>query len=137
MAGWENGAAILERNSENSRAAADPLQLITHGADQQTMRRGTSAVGANQLGALIGNAGDLVTGLAIVGKILEEHGGKLELFDAPDVAKGGRGAWMRLRFAAAEIVGGESSESEGTRDNSKAAGGGEAEPRIRLVASER
>jgi two-component system nitrogen regulation sensor histidine kinase NtrY len=73
-------------------------------------------------------------GLAIVGKILEEHGGKLELFDAPDVANGGRGAWMRLRFAAAEVT---STESEGTRDNSKAAGAGEAEPRIRLVAGER
>ena len=73
-------------------------------------------------------------GLAIVGKILEEHGGKLELSDAPDVANGGRGAWMRLRFAAAEVT---STESEGTRDNSKAAGGGEAEPRIRLVAGER
>jgi two-component system nitrogen regulation sensor histidine kinase NtrY len=76
-------------------------------------------------------------GLAIVGKILEEHGGKLELFDAPDVAHGGRGAWLRLRFAAAEIVSGEYSDSEGTRDNAKATGAGEAEPRIRLVASER
>src|SRR5262245_53197441 len=73
-------------------------------------------------------------GLAIVGKILEEHGGKLELFDAPDVANGGRGAWMRLRFAAAEIV---SEYPEGTKDNSTAAGAGEAEPRMRLVASER
>jgi two-component system, NtrC family, nitrogen regulation sensor histidine kinase NtrY len=76
-------------------------------------------------------------GLAIVGKILEEHGGKLELFDSPAVATGGRGAWMRLRFAAAEVTSNEYSESEGTRDNSKAAGPGEAEPRIRLVASER
>jgi two-component system, NtrC family, nitrogen regulation sensor histidine kinase NtrY len=76
-------------------------------------------------------------GLAIVGKILEEHGGRLELFDAPDVAHGGRGAWLRLRFAAAEIVSGEYSDSEGTKDNAKATGAGEAEPRIRLVASER
>ena len=76
-------------------------------------------------------------GLAIVGKILEEHGGKLELFDSPAVATGGRGAWMRLRFAAAEVTGTEYSESGGTRDNSKAAGAGEAEPRIRLVAGER
>jgi len=76
-------------------------------------------------------------GLAIVGKILEEHGGRLELSDAPDVADGGRGAWMRLRFAAAQTVSGEYSESEGTKDNSKAIGAGEAEPRMRLVASER
>ncbi|HKF99709.1 MAG TPA: ATP-binding protein, partial [Xanthobacteraceae bacterium] len=76
-------------------------------------------------------------GLAIVGKILEEHGGKLELFDAPEVTQGGRGAWMRLRFAAAEIVSGEYSESEGTKDNSKTTDAGEAEPRMRLVVSER
>ena len=76
-------------------------------------------------------------GLAIVGKILEEHGGKLELFDAPEVAQGGRGAWMRLRFAAAEIISTDYSDTEGTKDNAKAADMGEAEPRIRLVASER
>ncbi|MGE0749262.1 MAG: ATP-binding protein [Variibacter sp.] len=40
-------------------------------------------------------------GLAIVERILEEHGGGIELNDAPAVATGGRGAWMRLRFAAA------------------------------------
>ncbi|MDQ0345983.1 sensor histidine kinase NtrY-like [Ancylobacter vacuolatus] len=34
-------------------------------------------------------------GLAIVGKIMEEHGGGIELDDAPH----GRGAWVRLRFA--------------------------------------
>jgi two-component system nitrogen regulation sensor histidine kinase NtrY len=48
-------------------------------------------------------------GLAIVGRILEEHGGGMELFDAPDVASGGRGAWVRLRFAA-ESVGSISTE---------------------------
>jgi len=76
-------------------------------------------------------------GLAIVGKILEEHGGKLELFDAPSVVNGGRGAWMRLRFAAAEIVTSEHFDSAGTKDGSRAAGAGEAEPRMRLVAGER
>jgi two-component system nitrogen regulation sensor histidine kinase NtrY len=39
-------------------------------------------------------------GLAIVGKILEEHGGALELHDAAERFPGQRGAWMRLRFAA-------------------------------------
>ncbi|MGE3898835.1 MAG: ATP-binding protein [Variibacter sp.] len=39
-------------------------------------------------------------GLAIVERILEEHGGGIELNDAPAVSTGGRGAWMRLRFAA-------------------------------------
>lgn len=33
-------------------------------------------------------------GLAIVGKIMEEHGGSIELNDSPD----GRGAWIRLRI---------------------------------------
>ncbi|GGF83325.1 PAS domain-containing sensor histidine kinase [Azorhizobium oxalatiphilum] len=35
-------------------------------------------------------------GLAIVGKIMEEHGGGIELYDAPE----GRGAWIRLRIRA-------------------------------------
>ncbi|MDQ0468734.1 two-component system nitrogen regulation sensor histidine kinase NtrY [Labrys wisconsinensis] len=37
-------------------------------------------------------------GLAIVGKIMEEHGGGIELLDAPAVATGGRGALLRLWF---------------------------------------
>jgi two-component system nitrogen regulation sensor histidine kinase NtrY len=37
-------------------------------------------------------------GLAIVRKIMEEHGGTIELLDAPSVQAGGRGAMMRLRF---------------------------------------
>ncbi|MEM7300257.1 MAG: PAS domain-containing sensor histidine kinase [Pseudomonadota bacterium] len=41
-------------------------------------------------------------GLAIVGKILEEHGGHIELLDAPEVAKGGRGAMMRLVLPVAK-----------------------------------
>jgi two-component system, NtrC family, nitrogen regulation sensor histidine kinase NtrY len=40
-------------------------------------------------------------GLAIVGRILEEHGGGIELHDAAEMNAGQRGAWMRLRFAAA------------------------------------
>jgi len=35
-------------------------------------------------------------GLAIVGKIMEEHGGGIELNDSPE----GRGAWIRLRLKA-------------------------------------
>ena len=38
-------------------------------------------------------------GLAIVGKILEDHGGGIELHDAAEKGPGRRGAWMRLRFA--------------------------------------
>ncbi len=39
-------------------------------------------------------------GLAIVGKILEDHGGGIELRDASEKRDGQRGAWMQLRFAA-------------------------------------
>ncbi|MEO8676720.1 MAG: ATP-binding protein, partial [Casimicrobiaceae bacterium] len=35
-------------------------------------------------------------GLAIVTKIIEEHGGRVELLDAPSVASGGRGAMIRV-----------------------------------------
>ncbi|MCF8477093.1 MAG: PAS domain-containing sensor histidine kinase [Pseudolabrys sp.] len=40
-------------------------------------------------------------GLAIVGRILEEHGGGLELRDAAEKFTGQRGAWVRMKFAAA------------------------------------
>jgi two-component system nitrogen regulation sensor histidine kinase NtrY len=43
-------------------------------------------------------------GLAIVGKILEDHGGGIELRDAADKKPGARGAWMRLRFAAEPVA---------------------------------
>jgi two-component system, NtrC family, nitrogen regulation sensor histidine kinase NtrY len=39
-------------------------------------------------------------GLAIVNRILEEHGGRLDLRDAAEKFPGARGAWMQLRFAA-------------------------------------
>ena len=50
-------------------------------------------------------------GLAIVGRILEEHGGSIELRDASDKIPGQRGAWMRMYFA---------SESTATDDNKSA-----------------
>ena len=34
-----------------------------------------------------------------MGRVLEDHGGKIELHDAADIRPGQRGAWMRLRFA--------------------------------------
>jgi two-component system nitrogen regulation sensor histidine kinase NtrY len=40
-------------------------------------------------------------GLAIVGRIIEDHGGSIELRDAGDKISGQRGAWVRIRFAAA------------------------------------
>jgi two-component system nitrogen regulation sensor histidine kinase NtrY len=43
-------------------------------------------------------------GLAIVGRILEEHGGVIELRDAAEKFPGQRGAWVSLRFAAEPIA---------------------------------
>ncbi len=41
-------------------------------------------------------------GLAIVGRIVEDHGGSIELHDAAGKIPGQRGAWVRVRFAAAD-----------------------------------
>ena len=41
-------------------------------------------------------------GLAIVQKIMEDHGGRIDLLDSPEVALGGRGAMMQLTLPLAE-----------------------------------
>jgi two-component system nitrogen regulation sensor histidine kinase NtrY len=43
-------------------------------------------------------------GLAIVTKIIEEHGGRVELLDAPAVATGGRGAMIRITLPRLEVA---------------------------------
>ncbi|HVY18528.1 MAG TPA: PAS domain-containing sensor histidine kinase [Bauldia sp.] len=43
-------------------------------------------------------------GLAIVTKIIEEHGGRVELLDAPAVAMGGRGAMIRITLPRADVA---------------------------------
>jgi two-component system nitrogen regulation sensor histidine kinase NtrY len=43
-------------------------------------------------------------GLAIVGRVLEEHGGHIELRDASEQVPGARGAWMQLRFTAEPLA---------------------------------
>src|SRR5471032_1148899 len=43
-------------------------------------------------------------GLAIVGRIVEDHGGSIELRDAADRIPGQRGAWVRIQFASAGKV---------------------------------
>ncbi|MGH6784871.1 MAG: ATP-binding protein, partial [Sphingomicrobium sp.] len=60
-------------------------------------------------------------GLAIVGKILEEHGGGIELRDASEKTPGARGAWVRLRFAAGEVTSTDAPETEASM--TKTAGG--------------
>ncbi len=42
-------------------------------------------------------------GLAIVRKIIEDHGGVLELHDAPETFHGGRGAMIRVKVPASEL----------------------------------
>jgi two-component system, NtrC family, nitrogen regulation sensor histidine kinase NtrY len=42
-------------------------------------------------------------GLAIVRKIIEDHGGRIELLDAPAVASGGHGAMVRFRLPFADV----------------------------------
>ena len=53
-------------------------------------------------------------GLAIVGRIVEDHGGSIELRDAADKTPGQRGAWVRVRFTAA----GHAEASEPEKQNS-------------------
>jgi two-component system nitrogen regulation sensor histidine kinase NtrY len=43
-------------------------------------------------------------GLAIVTKIVEDHGGRIELLDSPEVAKGGRGALIRITLPRIETA---------------------------------
>jgi two-component system nitrogen regulation sensor histidine kinase NtrY len=43
-------------------------------------------------------------GLAIVGRILEEHGGGIELRDAAEKFPDQRGAWMRLKFTTEPVA---------------------------------
>jgi two-component system nitrogen regulation sensor histidine kinase NtrY len=56
-------------------------------------------------------------GLAIVRKVLEDHGGSIELLDAPQVAEGGHGAMMRLFLPADDTA---ASSARGTRDKAAA-----------------
>jgi two-component system nitrogen regulation sensor histidine kinase NtrY len=52
-------------------------------------------------------------GLAIVGRVLVDHGGKLELNDASAIRPGARGAWMRLRFAVSGRANDDANEGDG------------------------
>ena len=53
-------------------------------------------------------------GLAIVGRILEEHGGGIELRDAAEKFPGERGAWMRLHFIDERVTSSIGPEARGS-----------------------
>ncbi len=57
-------------------------------------------------------------GLAIVGRIVEDHGGSIELRDAADKIPGQRGAWVRVRFAAAGNAEAAASERQNSMNGS-------------------
>ncbi|MDD7908717.1 PAS domain-containing sensor histidine kinase [Pseudovibrio exalbescens] len=57
-------------------------------------------------------------GLAIVRKIMEDHGGGIELLDAPAVSRGGHGAMVRLTLAASLNPSSESNRTEEVVDTS-------------------
>jgi two-component system nitrogen regulation sensor histidine kinase NtrY len=59
-------------------------------------------------------------GLAIVGRILEEHGGGIELRDASEKFPGERGAWMRLHFIDERATSGSSATSVRTPEQTQA-----------------
>ena len=57
-------------------------------------------------------------GLAIVAKIFEDHGGRIELLDAPEDFDGGRGAWVRASF----VMNGKAAAGRESAANSVSAG---------------
>jgi two-component system nitrogen regulation sensor histidine kinase NtrY len=57
-------------------------------------------------------------GLAIVAKIFEDHGGRIELHDAPEEFDRGRGAWVRATF----VMNGKSAAGREPAANSASAG---------------
>ncbi len=59
-------------------------------------------------------------GLAIVGRIVEEHGGCIELRDASEKIPGQRGAWVRLIFSAEDHKQGSEKEPQTLSEQSHA-----------------
>ena len=72
-------------------------------------------------------------GLAIVRKILEDHGGRIELIDAPAVAHGGRGAMVRMTLPVTGVA--ETSSSAPPAPNTPATPIEEARPTADAAAT--
>jgi len=66
-------------------------------------------------------------GLAIVRKIIEEHGGQMELLDAPQGFYGGRGAMVRLSFPVLNAAANSSGAEPGAAGGADGAGAPAAE----------
>ena len=106
----KNAAEAVEAVPEEVRGDEHGLVEVAVGRDGDTI---TVAVIDNGIGLPSENRHRLLEpyvttrekgtglGLAIVRKILEDHGGRIELIDAPAVAHGGRGAMVRMTLPAA------------------------------------
>lgn len=125
------------KNATEAIAAVDPAERVEKGRVEVVARQDDHEIVVdvidNGIGFPVENRHRLLEpyvttrekgtglGLAIVRKILEEHGGRIELLDAPAVASGGRGAMMRLVMptyeadakGASEESGGGAAASEG------------------------
>jgi two-component system nitrogen regulation sensor histidine kinase NtrY len=109
------GLTNIIKNATEAIAAVPPADLGRGRLDVWLSREGTSImidVVDNGIGLPQENRNRLLEpyvttrekgtglGLAIVGKILEEHGGGIELRDAAERTPGARGTWIRMRFSA-------------------------------------
>jgi two-component system nitrogen regulation sensor histidine kinase NtrY len=76
-------------------------------------------------------------GLAIVGKILEEHGGGIELLDHPDAGGGRGGARVRLWFPANAMPDGPAADVHGALDPASVLETPDSDTVARVAESER
>jgi two-component system nitrogen regulation sensor histidine kinase NtrY len=111
------GLTNIVKNATEAIAAVPPEELGRGRIKVSAMREGTTIhidVVDNGIGLPKENRSRLLEpyvttrekgtglGLAIVGKILEDHGGGIELRDAAEREPGARGTWVRLTFASIE-----------------------------------